>query len=866
MFRTVLPALAAFFLWSVSILPAAAQLQVRGLTCEHVAEPSGIETAQPRFSWKLDSNKNGQLQTAYQILVADSSKQLTNNAGNLWDSGWVNGAQSQLIPYAGSTLASLQNCWWKVRVKDRSGVVSDWSAPAHFATGLLTDSVPAGQWISDSPADPKTGTSWFRKSVQLSAVPGQALVLLASRGYHEFYVNGKKVGDRALAPNASIMEKRTLYVVYDIAPLLQAGKNTLGVWISPGRIAARRVDPAFLLYGKIGDQPIVSDASWKTKTSNLVRCYLTVPKDAPGHGGEQWDDAAFIPDWNQNGYDDASWISAKVREEETALSADIIPPTRRVETITAKKIEQLPDGTVRVDFGGYFTGQLEASVQGQPGKPIRFATVADLKKPTYFGQFSEVIPGQTGKAVFQHHFNWMCGRWVEVSGLTTKPTLADFKLHCISTDFQRIGFFSSSDELLNRLYETDLHTYRNVTLDGYTHDCTTRERRGYGEEAFGTTRDMAVNYDLTAFARKWLRDWRDVQAPNGYIPHTAPEGLCGGGTLWSSFTVLGPWSLYLQTGDRRILEENQESAQRWMNYLHGTITDRTLPRYESKNRYEFLGDWARPLPPEKRKLEGHNASFGENPLALAFNNGIYAFDLQMMNRVSVALGKQKDAANWNARLDAFRPAAHEKFFVPASGVYLEPNQVFSMLMPMTGITPKADLGKVRAALEAEMQSKNYIDAGSAGIPFFFEFIIQHPEYHQWFYNVLQRREYPGFAYFLDQGYNNWTELWDPTCSSKIHSCYIGLSSFLVRSLAGIEPLPEAPGYEVFAVKPSFVTGLNRVAYEFDSPRGWIKVKWERIGGNIVLDLTVPPGATAKVALPSGVQTAGSGTHQFRFTP
>ncbi len=847
---------------------ASAALQVRSLTCEHVAAPLGIETAQPRFSWKLDSSENGQFQTAYEILAADSPEQLAGDKGNLWGSGWVVSPSCRLVSYAGSPLISLQNCWWKVRVKDRAGKISDWSAPARFATGLLAGESPAGQWISNPSADFKTGTSWFRKTVQLKTAPRQALVMLASRGYHEFYVNGKKADDRALAPNASIMEKRTLYVVYDIASLLQEGENTLAVWISPGRVTIDRIEPTFLLYAKLGNQSVASDATWKTKTANLVRYYSTNPnnpKDKPRHGGEQWDDRTFIPDWNKVGFNDSLWSPANVREEKTAVSSDIMPPTRWVETITAKKIERRTDGTVLVDFGGYCTGQLEARIQGEPGKPVKFATLADLKTPVYFGQYSEVIPGGTGTAVFQHHFNWMCGRWLEVSGLTGTPELADFKVHRISADLNRIGFFNSSDALLNRLYEADLYTYRNVTIDGYTHDCTTRERRGYGEEAFGTSRDMAVTYDLTAFTRKWLRDWRDAQQPDGYIPHTAPEGIGGGGTLWSSFTVLAPWNLYVQSGDRQVLEENQDSANRWMNYLHAAVTNRILSQYENRNKYDFLGDWARPIPPGNRGgIKVNVANFGGSPQALAFNNGIYAMDLQTMSLVSTALGKPEAVSEWNNRLSALQPAVHEKFFRPETGVYIEPNQVFGMLMQLTGITPTADLNKVKAALDAELKSKNYIDAGSSGLPIFTEFVIQHPEYHQWFYDALQRRDYPGFAFFLDQGYDNWPEFWDSNCPSKIHSCYIGLSAFCVRALAGIQPLEETPGYEQFVVKPSFVQGLDKVSYEFDSPRGWIKVKWERQGGEVVLDLTVPPGASAEVHLPSGIQMADSGTHQYRI--
>ena len=293
-------------LWFLqSAFAASATLQVRSLTCEHAAAPLGIETAQPRFSWKLDSSENGQAQTAYQILAADAPEQLTADKGTLWDSGWVVSPSCRLISYAGSPLASLQNCWWKVRVKDRDGKISNWSAPARFATGLLAGEVPAGKWIANSAADFKTGTSWFRKTVPLKTPPRQALVLLASRGYHEFYVNGKKVDNRAMAPNASVMRKRTLYVVYDIAPLLKDGENTLAVWIAPPSTIVPRVDPEFLLQAKVDGQVLISDASWKTKISSVSRYYSDIPK--PFFGGEKCVETDELRTWSDGSVDVAAW-------------------------------------------------------------------------------------------------------------------------------------------------------------------------------------------------------------------------------------------------------------------------------------------------------------------------------------------------------------------------------------------------------------------------------------------------------------------------------------------------------------------------------------------------------------------------------
>ena len=60
------------------------------------------------------------------------------------------------------------------------------------------------------------------------------LLHVASLGYHEVYVNGRKVSDRVLAPAVSELGKRALSVTYDITSLLAEGRNEVVVWLGPG--------------------------------------------------------------------------------------------------------------------------------------------------------------------------------------------------------------------------------------------------------------------------------------------------------------------------------------------------------------------------------------------------------------------------------------------------------------------------------------------------------------------------------------------------------------------------------------------------------------------------------------------------------
>jgi hypothetical protein len=144
-------ALPIFLLFFISLpggLDAAESLRVSGLRCESTTDPLGVDVAQPRLSWRVTSDENGQRQTAWQLLVASSREALAAGRGDLWDSGRVNGDVTLRIPYAGRILVSSQQVFWKVRAWDRDGFPSDWSQPATWTMGLLSPDAWQARWLT----------------------------------------------------------------------------------------------------------------------------------------------------------------------------------------------------------------------------------------------------------------------------------------------------------------------------------------------------------------------------------------------------------------------------------------------------------------------------------------------------------------------------------------------------------------------------------------------------------------------------------------------------------------------------------------------------------------------------------------------
>ena len=145
------------FVWGMSHITApplgASPMSLHPVTlrCEYVVNPLGVDTSSPHLSWTLESTRRGERQTAYEVLVSDS-------ASHLWDSGKVASDKMNQTTYAGKPLRSAQQVVWKVRVWNKDGRASPWSAPAHWTMGLLSRADWHGaQWVGAETAAEGSG-------------------------------------------------------------------------------------------------------------------------------------------------------------------------------------------------------------------------------------------------------------------------------------------------------------------------------------------------------------------------------------------------------------------------------------------------------------------------------------------------------------------------------------------------------------------------------------------------------------------------------------------------------------------------------------------------------------------------------------
>jgi alpha-L-rhamnosidase len=864
------------------------------LRCEAQENPLGVDAQPPALSWIVTADGRDQRQGAYRILVATTPERLAADEGDLWDSGKVASDETLHIPYGGAVLASGRFCHWKVMVWDGQDDPSAWSEPAYWSMGLLTPEDWLGRWISDEHAlhpcalppsphvvhkgrgawewvpgkrgaervvahDPSRTTPWLRKSFTLAAPPRRAIATIAAFGYHELYVNGRKAGDDVLSPAVSKLDSRVLYVTRDVTGLLHAGENAIGLWLGQGWTAwsfyALRHGAAAkgqLVIETADGQTvtIVTDESWKTRPSPITCIGSWVFMD---FGGEHVDASRADPDWCSPACDDRAWKAASVIPVAPVdLCAENVQPNRITASFPAVAVDAFAGNWwsrsgYRIDMGRAYTGWLRLRLAGRPGQLVTLA-YSEYDDCTQVGdQYDEVVLDAAGRAEFCNRFNYRSFRWVFVSGIDAPPRPEDATGCMIHTDFPEVTRLSCSDELLVRIFDTMAWTLRALTQGACVVDCAQRERGGYGSEGGGTAEFGLTRFDLQATLRKWLRDWRDVQHEDGWLPNNAPHQWGDGGPPWSLRAMTLAWWHYRQYGDRRILSELFPTIRRHLAYLASQGDEEGVLVFKAdSNPFKMLGDWGTAIPGVDTgydSIRGAAVPVREREL---FVNCELIVALEIAGRIADLVDEPAEAMASRTRAAALRRAVHARYYDQEGGCYVRAEQPYLVMPLVAGVPPdESTRQRVFDRLERNIlvDRKGHNSCGVPGTYHLFKFLTAEDR-GDLIHSMLTRREYPGWGYMLDQGATTFWEFWNGD-ASRIHASYTQITWF-VDGLAGISLDAGRPGFQHVAIKPAIVGGVTWVACSHDSVRGTITSNWRTEDGILTMEVDVPANTTATI--------------------
>ena len=257
----------------LSLAASAALARPIDLRCNYLTNPLGVDSLQPRLSWRAGNSERDWMQSAYQIKVASSLAGLRSGHAGIWDSGKQTSAESIGIEYAGPALESGRRYYWTVRVWDANGKAEE-SEPAWWEMGLLapTDwkakwigrSDPGDQaresaihwiWVAGQSAPPSRTVAVFRYDFDLAAKPANAALFVAVHGDFKASINGQDAGSKR---DFRAFDRE------DVTNILVSGKNHIEITVTSNAEAGL----AGLLEIRHGDGTIErhgADSSWQAR-------------------------------------------------------------------------------------------------------------------------------------------------------------------------------------------------------------------------------------------------------------------------------------------------------------------------------------------------------------------------------------------------------------------------------------------------------------------------------------------------------------------------------------------------------------------------------------------------------------------------
>ncbi|MHC4123778.1 MAG: glycoside hydrolase family 78 protein [Planctomycetota bacterium] len=830
-------------------------ITIEKLRCEYLVNPLGIDVTKPRLSWVLQSGKKGQKQTAYQILVAGSKERLQESKTDLWDSGKINSDQSIHIEYDGKPLESRMSCYWKVKVWDKDAKESQWSEPSMWSMGLLKKSDWKAKWISAPSANDSCDVKpspFFRREFTTAKPIKKATAYICGLGYYELYINGRKIGDHVLDPAFTRYDKRALYVTYDVTSQLLEGKNAVGVILGNGwynmhteavwyfNKAVWRKRPTVLCRLEIEfaddtTQIVTSDQSWKVSTGPIV--FESI------RNGETYDARLEKQGWNKAGYNDSDWKQAQeVSGLKGKLTAQMQPAIKVTKTIRPKSVTEVKPGVFVFDLGQNITGWAQINVSGPAGTKIVMKyserinddgtidqTEPNLHLRQGLPQTDTYILKGSGKEIWEPRFVYHGFQYVQVEGLPAKPTLNSLRGKVAHTSFEQIGNFRCSNEMFNKTQKNTLWSYVG-NFHGYPTDCPHREKNGWTGDAQLAGELGLYNFDSAAAYTKWLNDIRDEQQPNGVIPAIIPTSgwgyHWGNGPSWDCAYTLIPWYMYQYKGDKRILAEHYDSIKKYVDYLT-TKADGHIVSIG-------LGDWASPK--------------AQTPPQIT-STGYYYFDAVIVSKTAELLGKNEDAKKY-ARLAAnIKKAFIKKFYTTHEYWYHHHSQTALSCTLYHDFAEGKLKEKVLKNLLKQIKYQDFhLATGILGTKYILNTLTENGKVDI-AYKIANQKTYPGWGYWIELGATTLWEHWDGT-KSRNHIMYGDISAWFYKTLAGINPDPDKPGFKNIIIRPHPVGDLKWVKAEHESMYGKIASSWQKKNGKFTLDIDIPVNTSATVYVPA----------------
>ena len=413
---------------------------------------------------------------------------------------------------------------------------------------------------------------------------------------------------------------------------------------------------------------------------------------------------------------------------------------------------------------------------------------------------------------------------------------------------RRTGWFSCSDERINRLHEAAVWSFRDNACDIPT-DCPHRERAGWIGDWQLYVPTAAFLYDVAGFSDQMAaRSRRRPVARRHHRQHQPgrPQRRAGrarspclnGSAGWEDAAVIVPWELYRAYGDTRILAELWPTMVAWMDKVASgwPATAGTRPRAaarpEPAPHEQYLWDtgfhWGEWLVPGEdlsdfgafvARRQGRRGHRVLRPFGRADGP-----DRRPCSAAPTTPTATRELAE-RARA-AWRPSTS----TTTGGSPPTPRPTTSARWRSTSCPTDAARPVADRLVELIRAAGTHLGTGFLATPYLLP-VLADTGHLDVAYELLPPDTEPSWLTMIDRGATTVWERWNGVDADGVpheslnHYSKGAVISFLHRYVAGIELLDDGPAYRRFRIRPRPGGGLPGSTRRTSRRTGGSRCRW-----------------------------------------
>ena len=841
-------------------------MRIHQLKVNHIINPLGYELGRPVFSY-LVAESTGRHQKAARIRVAEDAAM----EQVIFDSGMSADVNALAYPLPEEVkLQPAKRYYWDVSAEADNGD-SGTGETAWFETPAVMPEL-AGEMIGCAK---EPDVCEFFKTVTVTRPAKQARAHVAALGVFELRINGEKVGKEYLTPYCNDYDSWHQVITFDVTDLLKVGENEISAVVAPGwysgyfgfegknKIYGGELG-LFLNLNVVSEdgsvQVISTDDTWKAR-----ECAV---RYAEIYHGEVY----------EPGYVSDTAYDTKVLDfDKNKLEPRRSLPVVIKERLTPKRILHTPKGETVIDLGQNMVGWMAFKCAAPKGTRIYLQYGEVIQEGNFYRENL-----RSAKAEFTYisdgEERWVCPhltfygfRYVKVEGWVGEMKSEDFMGEVIYSDMAVTGSVETSNPLVNRLFLNALWGQKGNFVDVPT-DCPQRdERLGWTGDAQVFCGTAAFNMDTYAFYSKYGYDMlREQEKYEGNVPMVIPSFRMGpgGSSAWADAATVIPWTQYVYSGDKAVLEQQYPSMKGWLEHIRKQDDGRCLWQ-----RGFHFGDWL--------ALDGDDPTLPTGATEQFYVASAYYFlSATLTAKAASVLGLEEDAEEYDALAEKIKAALRAEYFTE-SGRLAVPTQSGYLIALAFGFCPEEYKARVAADLHKRLQKdQGKLRTGFVGTPYLCKMLSQYG-YNEMAYTLLLNPDCPGWLYPVRMGATTIWERWNSILpdgklnpegmNSLNHYSYGAVAEWMYRYIGGINPVEETPGFGKirWSPRPDYRMSAARVICR--TPAGTYESSWAIEGEELHFTLTVPFGGLAEVDLPDAPEGVGrgvlaAGTHEIRYVP